>query len=133
MEDEALDWGEDYLDEEFLFNKPSDANNMKGLTPMAWDHYDAYKDNITPSVFSSSGYISTDLLSNQGWLPHQLDRSVGSSIYIYSREAVAIILSANACPPIVPNVRIQILNLPLNQTRSISLQIQELQLPLQMT
>ena len=66
---------------------------MRGLTPMAWErrdkHYNAYKDNIALSVFSSSGYIGTDLLSNQGQLPHRLDRSVGSSICIYSREAVA--------------------------------------------
>ena len=66
---------------------------MRGLTSMAWKrrdkHYNAYKDNITPSVFSSSGYIGTDLLSNQRWLPYGLDRSVGSSICIYGREAVA--------------------------------------------
>ena len=80
MEDEALDWGKEHLDKEFSFDKPSDANKMRGLTPMAWErrdkHYDAYEDNIAPSVFSSSGYISTDLLSNQRQLPHGLDRSV---------------------------------------------------------
>ena len=59
VEDEALDWSEDYLDKEFKFTKTSDANNMRGLTPMAWErrdeHYNAYEDNIAPSVFFSSG------------------------------------------------------------------------------
>ena len=35
VEDKALDWGEDHSDEEFSFDKPSDANNMRDLTPMA--------------------------------------------------------------------------------------------------
>ena len=56
VEDEALDWGKDHSDKEFEFNKTSDANNMRDLTPMAWErkdeHYNAY-DSIALSVLSS--------------------------------------------------------------------------------
>ena len=91
VEDEGLDWGKDHSDEEFEFNKISDVNNMRDLTPMAWErkdeHYDAY-DSIA-SVLSSFDQYGTDLLSNQRQLLHGLDRSVGSSICIYGRVAVA--------------------------------------------
>ena len=46
MEDEALDWDKDYLDEEFKFNKTSDANNMRDLTPMAWERKDKHYDGL---------------------------------------------------------------------------------------
>ena len=69
MEDEALDWGKDHSDKEFKFNKTSDTNNMRNLTPMAWErkdkHYNAYYDGIAPSVFSSINQFGTDLLFNQ--------------------------------------------------------------------
>ena len=92
VEDEALDWGKDHSDKEFEFNKTSDVNNMRDLTPMAWErkdeHYDAYYDGIALSVFSSIDQIGTDLLSNQGWLSHGLNRSVDSSICINGRVTV---------------------------------------------
>ena len=37
VSDEALDWGKDHLDEKFEFNKTSDVNNMRDLTPMTWE------------------------------------------------------------------------------------------------
>ena len=87
-----MDWGEDHLDEEFKFNKTSDVNNMRDLTPMAWErkdkHYNAYYNGIALSVFSSINQYGADLLSNQGWLPHRLDRSVGSSVCISGRVTV---------------------------------------------
>ena len=48
----------------------------------------AYYNGIAPSVFSSIDQIGTDLLSNQGWLSHGLDRSVDSSICINGRVTV---------------------------------------------
>ena len=92
MEDEALDWGKDHSDEEFEFNKISDMNNMRDLTPMAWErkdkHYNAYYNGIAPSVFFSIDHIGTNLLSNQGWLSYRLNRSVDSSICINGRVTI---------------------------------------------